>query len=163
MTLSKIPQNPGLNIPWRISEIYQKVCNPTHISTSTVQIRLLESGLQGRISTKKPLWNDTDNKKRLPSAKKHKQWTLDWWKSVFSVWWVQIWGCWFQLLCLCEMQCRSTDDLRISGSHREAWRRWCGGTLLVALSVIYLQFKGNLTSMATTVFCIDMPSHLVCT
>jgi hypothetical protein len=51
------------------------------------------------------------------------------------------------------------------GSHREAWRRKCDGVrgaLLVTLSVIYLEFKAHLTSMATTVFCSDTPSHLVC-
>ena len=53
------------------------------------------------------------------------------------------------------------------GSHREAWRRRCYGArtaraLLVTLSVIYLEFKAHLTSMATTAFCSDTPSHLVC-
>jgi hypothetical protein len=36
-----------------------------HISTSTVQRRLVESGLHGQISAKKPLLKDTYNKKRL--------------------------------------------------------------------------------------------------
>ena len=53
-----------------------------HISTSTVQRRLRESGLHGRIAAKKPLLKDTNNKKRLAWAKKHEQWTLDRWKSV---------------------------------------------------------------------------------
>jgi transposase len=48
-----------------------------HISTSTVQRRLHESGLRGRIAAKKPLLKDT-NKKRLAWAKKHEQWTLHW-------------------------------------------------------------------------------------
>ena len=39
---------------------------------------------------------------------------------------------------------------------------WCGGALLVTLLVIYLEFKAHLTSMATTAFCSDTPSHLVC-
>ena len=47
-----------------------------HISTSTVQRRLRESGLHGRIAAKKPLLKDT-NKKRLAWAKNHEQWTLD--------------------------------------------------------------------------------------
>ena len=38
-----------------------------------------------------------------------------------------------------------------------------GGALLVTLSVIYLEFKAHLTSMATTAFCSDTPSHMVCT
>ena len=52
-----------------------------HISTSTVQKKLHESGLHVQISTKKPLLKDTD-KKRLAWAKKHEHWTLDRWKSV---------------------------------------------------------------------------------
>ena len=50
------------------------------IATSTVQRRLCESGLHGRIAAKKPLRKDTNNK-RLAWAKKHEQWT-DRWKSV---------------------------------------------------------------------------------
>ena len=46
-------------------------------------------------------------------------------------------------------------------SPREAWRWWCDGALLVTLSVIYLEFKAHLTSMATTAFCNDTLSHLV--
>ena len=38
-----------------------------------------------------------------------------------------------------------------------------GGALLVTLSVIYLEFKAHFTSMATTAFCSDTPSHLVST
>ena len=37
---------------------------------------------------------------------------------------------------------------------------WCA--LLVTMLVIYLEFKAHLTSMATTAFCSDTPSHLVC-
>ena len=55
-----------------------------HISTSTVQRRLRESALHGQIAAKKPLLKDTNNKNRLTWAKKHKQWTLDRWKSVLS-------------------------------------------------------------------------------
>ena len=54
----------------------------SHISTSTVQRRLCESDLHGRIAAKKPLLKDTNNKKRLARAMKHKQWILAWWKSV---------------------------------------------------------------------------------
>ena len=53
-----------------------------HISTSTVQRRLRESGLHGRNAAKKQFLKDTNKKKRLAWAKKHKQWTLDRWKSV---------------------------------------------------------------------------------
>ena len=37
---------------------------------------------QAFITAKKSLLKDTDKKKRLARAKKHKQWTLDWWKFV---------------------------------------------------------------------------------
>ena len=53
-----------------------------HISTSTVQWRLRESGIHGRIAAKKPLREDTNRKKRLAWAKKHAQWILDRWKAV---------------------------------------------------------------------------------
>ena len=49
-----------------------------HISTSTVQWRLCESGLHGQIAAKKPLLKDTNKKKRLAWAKKHEQWILEW-------------------------------------------------------------------------------------
>ena len=35
------------------------------------------------IAAKKPLLKDHNNKKRHAWAKKHEQWTLFWWKSVF--------------------------------------------------------------------------------
>ena len=50
------------------------------ISTSTVQRRLRESGLHGGIAAKKPLLRK-NKKKRLAWAKKHKEWTLNQWKS----------------------------------------------------------------------------------
>ena len=37
------------------------------------------------------------------------------------------------------------------------WGCFAGDTV-----VIYLEFKAHLTSMATTAFCSDTPSHLVC-
>ena len=42
----------------------------------------MKSGLYGRYAAKKPLPKDTNNKKRLAWAKKHRQWKLDQWKSV---------------------------------------------------------------------------------
>ena len=52
------------------------------ISKSTVQRRQCGSGFHGQIAAKKPLLKD-NKKKRLSWAKKHEQWTLDRWKSVF--------------------------------------------------------------------------------
>jgi hypothetical protein len=60
----------------------------TDTSTSTVQRRMRDSGLHGRFAAKKALHNVllyTNNKKRLAWAKKHKQWTLDRWKSALLV------------------------------------------------------------------------------
>ena len=59
-----------------------QISSNRHISTSTVQKRLHESGLHGRIAAKKPLLKDTNNTKRLAWSKKHEQWTLDQWKCV---------------------------------------------------------------------------------
>ena len=53
-----------------------------HISTSTVQRRLHESGLYGQIAAKKTLLRKSNKQKRFVWAKKHKEWTLDQWKSV---------------------------------------------------------------------------------
>lgn len=47
-----------------------------HISTSTVQRRLQESDLYGRIDAKKPLIRN-NNTKRIAWARKHKEWILD--------------------------------------------------------------------------------------
>jgi hypothetical protein len=55
-----------------------------HISTSTVQRRLCESGLHGKIAAKKPLLKETNKKKRLAWHKKQKQWTIGWW--IFGIW-----------------------------------------------------------------------------
>jgi hypothetical protein len=46
-------------------------------TTSTVQRRLSESGIHGRITAKKQLLKDTNEKKRLAWTKKHEQLTLD--------------------------------------------------------------------------------------
>ena len=83
-----------------------KFYNNKHISTSTVQRGLRESGLHGRIAAKKPLLN-TNKKKSLTRAKKHEQLTLD----CPLVWWVQMFDFWFEPPCLCETQSRWTDYL----------------------------------------------------
>ena len=95
-----------------------------HISTSTVQRRLRESGLHGWIAAKKPLLKDTNNKKRLAWAKKHEQWTLDRCKSV--LWSVEskfeIFGSNRRVFIR-----RRVGEWMISvcGSQSEAWRRKC--------------------------------------
>ena len=103
-----------------------QISSNRHISTSTVQRRLHESGLHGQIAAKKPLLKGTINNKRLAWAKKHEQWTLYRWKSVL---WSDEAKCeifWFQPRCLCETQSRWTDDLCMCDFHREAWKR-CDG------------------------------------
>ena len=52
----------------------------SHVSTSTVQRRLPESGLHAQICKKKQLMRKY-NKKKNDWAKKHKEWTLEQWKS----------------------------------------------------------------------------------
>jgi hypothetical protein len=73
---------PTSEIAAQINASQSKSKGNRYISTSTVQRRLHESGLHGRIAVKKPPLKDTNNKKRLAWAKKHKKWTLDRWKSV---------------------------------------------------------------------------------
>uniref|UniRef100_A0AAZ3RXX5 Transposase Tc1-like domain-containing protein n=1 Tax=Oncorhynchus tshawytscha TaxID=74940 RepID=A0AAZ3RXX5_ONCTS len=136
------------------NKMLQSSCN-RHISTSTVQRRLRESGLYGRIAAKKSLLKDTNKKKRLAWAKKHEQWTLDRWKYV-------LWS--------------DESKFEIFGSNRRVFVKHKVGKLKISacvvptvkhggggmvLSVIYLEFKAHLTSMATTAFCSDTPSHLV--
>ena len=87
----------------------------TRISTSTVQRRLRESSIHGRIAVKETLLKDTKKKKRLAWAKKHEQWTLDLWKSV-------LWSDESKFE-ICKTQSRWTDDLRMCDSHCEVWRR----------------------------------------
>ena len=114
-----------------------------HISTSTVQRRLRESGLHGGIAAKKPLLRKNNKKKRLAWAKKHKEWTLNQWKSTLG-WWVQIWDFWFHLPCLCKTQKRWVDGFYMCGSHREALRRRCDGVGVLCwwhCFVIYSKFK----------------------
>ena len=135
-------------------------CN-SHLSPCTVHRSLRESGLHDRIAAKKTLLKDINNKKRLAWPKKHEQWTLDRWRSV-------LWSdeSKFEISgfnrCVFVRQSKWTDDLRMCGSHCEAWRRRCDGALLETLFVIYLEFKAHLTSMTTTPFCSDTLSHLVC-
>ena len=134
-----------------------------HISTSTVQRRLCESDLHGWIAAKIPLLKDTKKKKRLACAKKRKECTLDWWKSIL----------WFN----------GSNFEIVSSSHRVARRRvgermisTCivptvkhgGGGVMVwgcfagdtVCNLFWIQ--GTLTSTATSAFYSDMPFHLVC-
>ena len=53
-----------------------------HISRTTVKRRLRESGLHGQIAARKLLLRRDNKQKRFVWAKKHKEWTLDQWKSV---------------------------------------------------------------------------------
>ena len=71
--------------------------------------------------------------------------------------------CLFQPLCLCETQSRWCSPH--VWFHCEAWRRRCDGVGVLCwghCQWFYLEFKAQLTSMATTAFCSDTPSHLVC-
>ena len=110
---------------------------------------------QAFIAKKKPLLKDTNKKKRLAWAKKDEQWTLDWWKSV-------LWSDESKYYIFGSNRCVFMG-CRVGERMISACVVPTGVALLVTLSVIYLQFKAHLTSMATTAFCSDMPSHLVFT
>ena len=114
-----------------------------HISTSTVQRRLCESGLHGWIAAKKPLLKDT-NKKRLALAKKNKQWTLDWGK--FFLW---------------------SDESKyvIFGSNWHVFeRRRVGERMISAYVVPTIKHGGGgvMVLCHITALCSDTPSHPVC-
>ena len=94
----------------------------TDISTSTVQRRLCESGLHGWITAKKPLLKDTNNKKRLAWAKKHEQWTLDWWKSV-------LWS--------------DESKIGIFGSNRRVFVRRRVGERMISVCVVHAMKHGG--------------------
>ena len=116
-----------------------------HISSSTIQRRLCESGLHGWIAAKKPLLKDNHNKKRLVWAKKHDQWTLERWKSVLwseeskcEIWWF------FVRRKICEWMISAcvVPTVKHEGGGVMVW-----GALLVTLFMIYLEFKAYLCSM----------------
>ena len=89
-------ENPELPLLQRISSSYQpQKLQPKQMLhrvqvTYTPQHQLFIGdcvnqafiSLYGRIAANKLQLKDTNKKKRLAWAKKHKQWTLDWWKSV---------------------------------------------------------------------------------
>ena len=126
-----------------------------HISTSTVQRRLRESGLHGRIAAKKPLLKDTNKKKRLAWAKKHEQWTLDRWNSALWSPNFEIFG--FNRLGFVR---RGVGERIISACVVPTMKHGGGGVMV--WGCFNLEFKAHLASMATTALCSDMPSHLVC-
>lgn len=64
-------------IQMRFNESHDK-----QISVSVVKERLQIAGLNGRISTKKPLLRRGNRKKRLEWAHAHKDWTVEDWKQV---------------------------------------------------------------------------------
>lgn len=55
---------------------------PEPISVNTVKRRLRAKGYIGRIAVKKPLLRPPNKRKRLLFAQKHKDWSIDKWKSV---------------------------------------------------------------------------------
>jgi hypothetical protein len=143
------------------SEIAAQInASQTHLnincSEETVWIRpsrlncCKETTTKGHQWEEKPCW-----------AMKHKQLTLDRWKSVL---WsdeskLDIFGSNRHVFVRCRVG--ELEDLRMCGSHREAWRRRCEGALLVTLSVNYLEVRAHFTRLATTAVCSETPSHLV--
>ena len=133
---------------WRIS-------SPQVHMWEAFLMKLVESGW---IAAKKPLLKDINKKKRLASGKKHKQWTLHQWQFI---------------------QWTSVDSkFEIFGSnHRVFVRRRVGERTISACVVPTVKhggvmvhpgdtvsdlFRIQLTSMATTAFFSDTPSHLIC-
>ena len=51
-------------------------------SSSTVKRRLIDAGLNGRISRRKPLLLPRHKQQHLQWAKDHRDWTEDMWKKV---------------------------------------------------------------------------------
>jgi hypothetical protein len=99
----------------------------------------------------KPLLKDTNQKKILAWAKKHEQWTLDQWKCVlwsdeseFEI---------FASNCHDFMSHRVGEQMISECVIPTVKHGGGGGALLVILSVIYLEFKAHLTSMATRAYC----------
>ena len=105
----------------------------------------------------------TNKKKRLAWAKKHEQWMFDQWKSVL---WsdeskFEIFGSNHHVFVRCRVGERMISACVVPiVKHRGGVM--CVSALLVTLSVIYFEFKAHLTSMATTAFCSETQSHLVC-
>ena len=106
----------------------------TDISTSTDQRRRHKSGLHVRIAAKKPLLKDT-NKKRLAWAKKHKQWTLDRWKSV-------LWN--------------DESKLEIFGSNRRVFVRHRVGEQMISACVVSTVKHGGGGALLVTLLVIDL-------
>ena len=130
-------------------------CSSRHISTSTVQRRLHQSGLYGQTTATKPLLRKSNKKKRFVWAKKHKEWTLDQWKSVlwsdeskFEI---------FGSTC-CVFVWRRKGERMVStcmvptvkhrGGGVMVWGCFAGDTL-----GIYSELKAHWTSKATTATC----------
>ena len=55
------------------------------LSTSTVQRRLREASLFGRVAIKKPLLRQENKRKRLRWAREHKNWTREQWDTVLCI------------------------------------------------------------------------------
>ena len=54
------------------------------VSVSTVKRRLRAAGLTGRVAVRKPLLRWKNKKKRLSWAMKHRQWTTENWKVLWT-------------------------------------------------------------------------------
>src|SRR4029434_4207276 len=88
-----------------------------HISTSTVQRRLQESGLHGRIAAKKPLLRKNKKKKIIAWS----QWKSVLWSDDSKF---EIFG---SKRCVFVRRREGEDSFCMCGSHREVWKRRCDG------------------------------------
>ena len=99
--------------------------NSRHISTSTVEKRIRESGCHCRIAAKKPLLRKNNQKKRSAWDKKHKELTLDQWKSVIWSHESNFENFGSTLRVFVGHRKGEWMVVYMCGSHHEAWRREC--------------------------------------
>uniref|UniRef100_A0AAZ3R2Q8 Transposase Tc1-like domain-containing protein n=1 Tax=Oncorhynchus tshawytscha TaxID=74940 RepID=A0AAZ3R2Q8_ONCTS len=153
-------EDPELLLLQRISTLEltaSEIAAQINASQSSSNRHISTSGLHGRIAAKKPLLRDTNTKNRLAWAKKSKQWTLERWISV-------LWSdeSKFEIFVSTHLVFvrRRVGERMISSCVVPTVKH--GGGVIVLCSVIYLEFKAHLISMATRAFCSDTPCYLVC-
>lgn len=119
---------------------------------NTSQHQLLREECIGQVFIVKVLLLRENNKKqRITWARKHKEQTLNQWKSVR----------WsdesrYEDLGCCERQKRWVDGFYLCGSHCEAWRKRCD-----CVEVLYSEFKAHLISSLLQQHTILPGLHLV--
>ena len=114
-----------------------------HISKSTVQRRLHESGLHGFISEKKPLLNDTNKKKRLALGQETRAMDIRPVEICPLVWVQTIFGS-NRLVFVRRRVGERMISTCVVPTVKHGGGGVNGGALLVTLSAIYFQIQGTL-------------------